>query len=188
MVAPFSRPRGYIQPPPRARLAEFVGTEFDAEDMSRGELAVAQVVTRYPTLLADEIDNLRAAWFAAPEKLTGGTVAPIFNVAHELAGYGATFGYPLITILARSLCRLLTMGDLSRNQMSAVVDAHIATLRVIVREQMKGAGGPMALQLANGLDQAITKFHLSAGTERKGRLHDEVNALQTTKKPPANNK
>jgi hypothetical protein len=38
MVAPFSRPRGYIQPPPRARLAEFAGTEFDAEDMSRAEL------------------------------------------------------------------------------------------------------------------------------------------------------
>ncbi|HWE71991.1 MAG TPA: hypothetical protein VG328_02445 [Stellaceae bacterium] len=171
-------------------MAEFAGTKFDVEDMTRAEQAVVNVLSRYPTLLADEINKLRGAWFAAPETLTSETVASIFNVAHELAGYGGTFGYPLITILGRSLCRLLTTGDLSRNQMSAVVDAHIATLHVIVREQMKGPGGSSALALAAGLDQAINKFHLSAGSERKGRLQEEIAALQAAEQLSAvdNNK
>lgn len=175
------RPRGYIELPPRARLTEFAGAEFDAETVNRAERAVADVLTRYPTLLGDEISKLVAAWEAAPEKLTSETVAPIFNVVHELAGYGETFGYPLVTIFARSLCRLLTMGDLNRDKMSTVVDAHIATLRVIVRDRMQGHGGPLGLQLAAGLDVAINKFNLAAGGEREGRLHAEVAALQAKK-------
>ncbi len=182
MVMPFRRTRGYIDPPTRARLVDFAGTEFDADDLSRAEEAIAKVVTRYPTLLADEIAKLVAAWDEAPEQLTPEVVGPIFTVAHDLAGYGATFGYPLITIFGRSLSRLLTMGDLSREQMATVVDAHIATLRVIVRDRMTGSGGPIGLQLAASLDQAITKFHLAAGSERKGRLYEEVTALQAKQK------
>src|SRR5689334_1837380 len=181
MVSFGPRPRGYIELPPRAKLAEFAGAEFDAETIGRAEQAVAKVLTRYPTLLADEIGRLVAAWQAAPEKLTSDTAAPIFNVAHELAGYGETFGYPLVTILGRSLCRLLTMGDLNRHQMGPVVEAHIGTLRVIVRDRMQGDGGPLGLQLAAGLDQAIDKFNLAAGNEQKGRLRDEVEALQANK-------
>jgi hypothetical protein len=181
MVSPSPRPRGYIELPPRARLTEFSGTEFDAETVNRAEGALAKVLERYPTLLSDEISKLVVSWQAAPQKLTGETTAPIFNVAHELAGYGETFGYPLVTIFGRSLCRLLTMGDLNREQMGTVVDAHIATLRVIVRERMQGSGGPIGLQLAASLDQAISKFDLAAGNENKARLRDEVAALQAKK-------
>lgn len=181
MASSSSRPRGYVELPPRARLTEFAGTEFDAATVGRAERAIANVLERYPTLLVDEAGKLVAAWDAAPEKLTSETVAPVFTIAHDLAGYGETFGYPLVTIFARSLCRLLTMGDLSRHQMSTVVDAHIGTLRVIVRDRMQGHGGPVGLQLAGSLDQAINKFNLAAGSDREGRLSDEVAALQAKK-------
>lgn len=181
MASPSPRPRGYIELPPRARLTEFSGGEFDAEMLNRAESAVAKVLERYPTLLADEVGKLVAAWQEAPPKLTSEAIAPIFKVAHELAGYGETFGYPLVTIFGRSLCRLLTMGDLNREQMGTVADAHISTLRVIVRERMQGSGGPIGLQLAASLDQAIDKFNLAAGNENKARLGDEVAALQAKK-------
>jgi hypothetical protein len=181
MASPSSRPRGLIELPPRARLTEFAGAEFDSSTLSRAEAAVAKVLERYPTLLSDEIGKLVAAWEAAPQQLDGEGVAPIFNVAHELAGYGETFGFPLVTIFGRSLCRLLTMGDLNRAQMGTVVDAHIATLRVIVRDRMQGAGGPIGLQLAASLDQAINKFNLADGSKNKARLRDEVAALQPQK-------
>jgi hypothetical protein len=185
MVASFRRDRGLIEPPARARLVDFAGAAFDEEDLSRAEEAIAKVLTRYPNLLADEIAKLVVAWEAAPERLTPEVVGPIFTVAHDLAGYGATFGYPLITIFGRSLSRLLTMGDLRREQMAIVVDAHIATLRVIVRDRMTGPCGPLGLQLAASLDQAITKFHLAAGGERQGRLYEEVTALQAKRPPPS---
>lgn len=175
-----SRPRGFIEPPLRARLSEFAGAAFSDEDIARVERAVANVLARHPTLLADEVAKLVAAWAKAPAALNAETATPVFAVAHELAGYGGTFGFPLVTILARSLCRLLTMGDLSREQMAGVVDAHIAALRVVVRDGIRGPGGAMGLSLAASLDQAIQKFHLAFGGERPGRLRDEVAAL-----PPA---
>lgn len=175
------RPRGFIEPPPRARLTEFTGAAFSEEDMSRADRAVAKVLANYPTLLADEVAKLVAAWAQAPEAMNASTVAPVFAVAHELAGYGETFGFPLVTILARSLCRLLTMGDLNREQMASVIDAHIATLRVVVRDGIRGHGGALGLGLADGLDQAINKFHLAFGSDRAGRLRDEVAALQPKK-------
>jgi hypothetical protein len=173
--------RGLVNLPARARLAEFAGAEFDADMISRAERAVAEVLARYPTLLSDEIGRLVADWNAAPEELNRETVAPVFDVAHELAGYGKTFGYPLVTVFSRSLCRLLTMGDLKRRHMSSVVDAHVTALHVIVRDRMQGDGGSVGLQLAAGLDLAIGKFHLAAGGERQDRLRDEVAALRAEK-------
>jgi hypothetical protein len=181
MATATPKPRGYIEPPPRARLVEFAGAEFDETVVTRAEQAVAQVLARYPTLLNDEVTKLVAAWAAAPEKLNSETVAPVFAIAHELAGYGETFGYPLVTILARSLCRLLTMGDLSRSQMTTVVDAHIATLHAVIRDQIRGHGGALGLALAASLDQAISKFNLAFGADRESRLGAEIAALQAKK-------
>lgn len=175
------RPRGYIEPPPRSRLSEFAGASFSADDLTRAERAVAQVLTKYPNLLGDEVTKLVAAWAEAPEGLTSDTVAPVFAVAHELAGYGQTFGYPLVTILARSLCRLLTMGDLHRDRMATVVDAHIAALSAVIRNRLQGDGGETGLALAAGLDQAISKFRLALGAADESRLRDEVAALKAKK-------
>ena len=80
--SPAPRPRGYIQPPPRARLVEFNGTEFGEAEVNRAEQAVAKVLERYPTLLADEIGRLRTAWAQTPEKLADGAViADLFQRA-----------------------------------------------------------------------------------------------------------
>lgn len=181
MATPAPRPRGYIDPPPRARLAEFAGAEFDESLVSRADRAVAAVLARYPTLLSDEVTKLVAAWASAPEALTSESVAPVFAVAHELAGYGETFGYPLVTILARSLCRLLKMGDLNRDRMAAVVDAHISALNAVVRNRLQGDAGETGLALAASLDQAIAKFHLALGAASESRLRDEVAALKAKK-------
>jgi hypothetical protein len=181
MATPTPRPRGYIDPPPRARLTEFSGATFSTDDLTRAERAVAQVLTKYPTLLTDEVTKLVAAWAAAPEALNSETVAPVFAIAHELAGYGETFGYPLVTILARSLCRLVTMGDLNRDQMTAIVDAHISALNAVVRNRIQGSGGEVGLALAMSLDQAIAKFNLAYGAKPLSRLRDEIAALQAKK-------
>jgi hypothetical protein len=181
MATAHSRTSGQIDPPARARLVEFAGAEFDESLVSRADQAVAAVLARYPTLLSDEVTKLVAAWATAPEALDSETVAPVFGIAHELAGYGETFGYPLVTILARSLCRLLKTGDLNRNRMAAVVDAHISALNAVVRTRIQGSGGEMALALAVGLDQAIAKFNLASGAEHESRLRDEITALQPKK-------
>ncbi|HEY3919722.1 MAG TPA: hypothetical protein VGL83_18175 [Stellaceae bacterium] len=149
--------------------------------MSKADRAVAQVLTKYPTLLPDEVAKLVSAWGTVPAALTSETVAPVFTIAHELAGYGETFGFPLVTVLARSLCRLLNAGDLAREQMKTVIDAHIATLHVIVRDNIRGHGGEIGINLAAGLDKAIAKFSLAADGDREGRLRDEVAALQNKK-------
>ena len=86
-----------------------------------------------------------------------------------------------MTILGRSLCRLLKEGDLQRERMTAVVDAHIAALNAVVRNRIQGHGGETGLALAAGLDTAIAKFRLASGTTGDTRLRDEVAALQPKK-------
>ena len=181
MASAAPRPRGYIDPPARSRLSEFSGTSFNEDLLTRADDAVAAVLAKYPTLLSDEVTKLVAAWAAAPQALNSETTAPVFAIAHELAGYGETFGYPLVTILARSLCRLLKMGDLNRDRMSAVVDAHISALNAVIRNHIQGSGGDTGLALAAGLDQAIAKFNLASGAEHESRLRDEIAALQPKK-------
>ena len=181
MATAATRPRGQIDPPPRSRLSEFAGASFNEDLLSRADQAVAAVLAKYPTLLNDEVTKLVAAWAAAPDALSSETVAPVFAVAHELAGYGETFGYPLVTILARSLCRLLKTGDFNRNRMADVVDAHINALSAVIRNRIQGHGGETGLALGMGLDKAISKFRLALGAAEDTRLRDEIMALQPKK-------
>jgi CheY-like chemotaxis protein len=89
-------------------------------------------------------------------------------IAHELRGQGGTFGYPLITIFAKSLYELTKPPCAQDDAMLEIVKAHIDTMRAVFREDIEGDGGEIGQQLFKGLKMAVAKYSKNAGDTAAG--------------------
>ncbi|MSO99380.1 MAG: response regulator [Rhodospirillaceae bacterium] len=79
-------------------------------------------------------------------------------IAHELRGQGGTFGYPLITVFAKSLYDVTKPPCQQDDALLEIVKAHIDAMRAVIREKIEGDGGAVGQALFKILKQAITKY------------------------------
>ena len=62
----------------------------------------------------------------------------IFEIAHDLRGESASFGYPLVSRVCKSLCRLVEEADAADNSERQKVQAHVDALAAMVTRDLKG--------------------------------------------------
>ena len=79
-------------------------------------------------------------------------------VALELRGQGGTFGYPLITIFAKSLYEATQPGCKETDAALELVKSHIDAMRAVIRDRVAGDGGEIGKALLKGFQAAITKY------------------------------
>ena len=84
-------------------------------------------------------------------------LAEVNRIAHELRGQGGTFGYPLLTLFAKSLYETTAYPCREDDANLEICRAHLDTLRAVIREKIEGDGG-VGRQLMMVLNQAIQKF------------------------------
>ena len=78
----------------------------------------------------------------------------IFEGAHDLKGQGTSFGYPLVTRIAQSLCRLRHAAPLDSctPERLRAVAAHLDVLVIVLEKRIRGEGGTVADKLAAKLE------------------------------------
>ncbi len=121
-------------------------------------LRVARMVERlsdeYAAVLAAETGRMEthlARMRAAPED--GDAPRAMFRIAHDIKGQAATFDRPLAGAVAGRLCGLLreaAPGDVS----SETIAAHVALLRRVVDDRLRGAIDADGAALLERLDRA----------------------------------
>jgi hypothetical protein len=81
----------------------------------------------------------------------------VFTAAHDVKGMGATYGYPLATQLAASLCRLIETdaGKAAARQTPALVTAHVDALRAVLRDGITSTAHPIGRALVTALEQRV---------------------------------
>ncbi|MBT5240684.1 MAG: response regulator [Rhodospirillaceae bacterium] len=108
------------------------------------------------TFLDDLSDKVAQAQKDAANR--AGHLAEVNRIAHELRGQGGTFGYPLITLIAKSLYETTEYPCREDDANLKICVAHIDTLRAVIREKIEGDGGAIGRQLLSSLNQAIAKY------------------------------
>ena len=81
----------------------------------------------------------------------------IKQISHDIKGQGATFEFPLLSHVARSLHKLLDDADQSHQQLLKLVHIHVDAMNVIVKEGIRGAGGEAGKSLVEMLRTAVEK-------------------------------
>lgn len=137
----------------------------------------------------DYIKQIDAALEACRASQTADRRKPFNRInflAHEMRGQGGTFGYPLVSRVARSLFDL-TLHNLDRSDSCCdLIGEHIRILKAVVRDKIKGDGGMIGRELLDELQRANAKFlRNSAGLQYVSRDFQEANraALDADEEP-----
>ena len=79
----------------------------------------------------------------------------LYTHAHDLKGLGATYGFPLISRIAGSLCRLMEGGSGRERAPLFLIDAHIDAVRAVIRDDIRDAEHPVGRALADALETRV---------------------------------
>jgi HPt (histidine-containing phosphotransfer) domain-containing protein len=147
-----------ITPPHELRKA--VTAAIDGDDpVARAEAALARLSSEFGTWMQAECDRLEAArQDVARAGFTEKTHDALFRAAHDIKGEAATFGFPALTGVADSLCRLLEHTPEQARIPLALVDQHVDALRAIAREYRRPDLPDMAKALTARLREVTDEF------------------------------
>jgi hypothetical protein len=142
---------------PSSVASEVGPIEFSAAEIAKAESAVAKIVQKHDGLVVVQVDRLAALWQESRDNFTPEARKACSQIVHDLSGYGTTLGYQLVTVLGRSLRRVMGLGELTQEVSRELINAHVAALRAVCRQNIKGDGGPIGRALLDELDRAIEK-------------------------------
>jgi len=150
-----------IQVPNTLRLKVAGAGRLNALDpaaIAKAEAALKSLSGNFAQWLQDEIAKLEAARQAIrADGMTPATVEALYLRAHDLKGLGTTYGFPLITRIAASLCVLTDDAEKRTRAPIALVDAHIDAIRAAVRDDIKTDEHPVGRALADELEARVAE-------------------------------
>jgi len=161
-----NKPSGaqFIQPPNTLRL-KVGGSRFggiDPSALAKAEAALASLSSQFDEWLNDELRKIDAARTAiGAEGYTTATAETLYLRAHDMKGLGGTYGYPLITRVAASLCKLTDEEHVRMKAPLYLIDAHLDAIKAIVRDQIKDENHPVGTALSTELERKVAE-HLAS--------------------------
>ena len=145
--------------PPNKLAAVVVPAIAGDDPVARAEAALAQLSSEFSDWMHDECAQLEAARQAIR---TGGLdVLPreaLFRAAHDIKGHAATLGFPLVSDIAGSLCRLIEETRDPRRIPLALIDQHVDAVRAIIREHGRARAETIATELTRTLREVTDGF------------------------------
>jgi hypothetical protein len=152
---------GQIIPPSNA-LKLKVGGRFGAIDpaaIAKAEAALQGLSSNFAQWLSDEVGKLDGArQRVKSEGISIENMESLYLRAHDLKGLGTTYGFPLITRIGGSLCKLIDDKDKRLEAPLALIDAHIAAIKAAVRDGIKADDHPIGRVLIQELERKVTEF------------------------------
>jgi hypothetical protein len=154
----------FIQPSNTLRL-KVGGSRFGGIDpaaIAKAEAALAALSSQFDQWLDDELLKMDAARAEIAAKgYTAETAEGLYLRAHDLKGLGSTYGYPIITRIAASLCKMTDTAEARAKAPLYLIDAHIEAIKAAVRDAIKDENHPVGRALAEELEGRVAE-HLKA--------------------------
>jgi HPt (histidine-containing phosphotransfer) domain-containing protein len=143
----------------------------DMDPVAAAERALAELSSEFTEWMHQELQRLERARL---EVQTAGFTADnrdeLFRVAHDIRGQADTFGFPLITPLAESLCRLIEHTPDPKHIPLKLLDQHVDGIRAILNRNTSGDPASNAEKLANRLRQVTDEFLAQVNRHRPDYL------------------
>lgn len=131
------------------------GNKKDVDKMlAAAEEQLANMRSEFPVWMAAEVQELENAWSNYKSGAATGREL-LFRRMHDIRGQSATFGYPLAGRAADIMCKLFdAVGDVPNH----IIETHIQTIKVIVRENVNTTDHPLGVPMIAGLEKLSSKL------------------------------
>ena len=131
---------------------------IDPAAIAKAEAALKSLSGNFAQWLSDEIVKLDAARTTVKtDGMTDGAMEGLYLRSHDLKGLGTTYGFPIITRIAGSLCRLIDDKDKRAAAPMGLVDAHIDAIKAAVRDDIKDDTHPVGKILVQELEARVAE-------------------------------
>ena len=134
---------------------------FDPSALKRADDAMKAMGGSFEQWLDDDIRKLQIARVAAQNAgWSDVALDALFSAAHDVKGMGGSYGFPLATQLAASLCRLIETdaGKAAARANPRLVLAHVDALRAAVRDRIATAEHPIGAALIAALEAEVEQL------------------------------
>jgi multidrug efflux pump subunit AcrA (membrane-fusion protein) len=124
------------------------------ETLARAEEATTALRANYTQWARIDVDNTQALLDAAKQAPEGRReqLDLLYAAMHNIKGQGSSFGYPLVTRLGQSLCRLIAPGRALDDAGLKIAQAHLDALKLVLDQKIAGKGGEVGDKLAARLE------------------------------------
>lgn len=131
---------------------------FDEHAVARADEALKGMSGSFEEWLNKDVTRLHTARLAA--HAGGWTVEGLeglMTVSHDVKGMGGTYGYPIVTQMAASLCRLIETdaGKAAAQSDPDLVHAHVDAIRAAARDGIKNDGHSIGRTLLHALEERV---------------------------------
>jgi len=134
---------------------------FNEEALARADQALEALSGAFEGWLNADIATLQSARIAADRAgWNDAALDALWRTAHNLKGMGSTYGYPIVTRIAASLCRLIESqaGKSAARANPNLIDAHVDGLRAAVRDRIASDHHPLARALVQALEAQVARL------------------------------
>ena len=132
---------------------------IDPAALAKAEAALKGLSDNFGQWMEDELTKLAAARDRVRnEGYNAETAENLYFRAHDLKGLGATYGYPLVTRIAGSLCRLIDDPSTRLRAPAVLLDAHIDAINASVRGKICDVDHPVGKTLVEELERRVKDY------------------------------
>ena len=142
----------------RAKVGGKLGN-LDQAAIDKAEAALADLSSHFAEWLMDEIRKLEERQERIKQEgYTIENTESLYYSCHDLKGLGTTYGFPLITRIAGSLCKMMDDPEKRMEAPRKLVDAHLDAIRAAVRDNIKDTNHPVGKILAETLESHVLEY------------------------------
>ena len=155
---------------------------IDTGPIERAERALEQLSVAFDSWLVEEVEALTNARQAVRmQGLSGETRKELYRTAHDLKGQGETYGYPLITLVCSTLCKLLESALEPDLIPLDIIDNHVDAVRNMMKMKIKTDNHPQSVAVSDKLYEVVIEF-ANHEDEKRAQISLEKgeNPLQST--------
>lgn len=147
------------------------GTETEAID--NADAAMAAMGDKFKEWLEDEVSKFDQYRKEMCEARNAENLNHLYVVAHDVKGQAETMGFPLITLVSASLCKLIEVWDKPETFPLDQLNNHVDAIKVMLAHDIKTKDHPLGKKLTDKLINTV--FDYADEVEAK-KLTDEADA------------
>jgi chemotaxis protein histidine kinase CheA len=144
--------------PPNVLKAKMGDGRLDLSAVERAEQAINDLKGEFAAWMVSDVGRLADAGQAYAKDRDVERLVNVYRAAHDLKGHGTTFGFPLISRIATSLCTLTDDTSYGLPLPLKLIEAHIEAIKVIVRDDIRDSSNKITTVLAAELEQQVAEF------------------------------
>lgn len=146
--------------PPNMLKAKVGGNSHGAIDMAavmRAEAAMETLKSEFTEWFASDVARLIECRDGFAASKDASTMSALGRASVDIKGQATTYEFPLVSLVAGSLCRLINAMPSPDALSLNLVDAHVVAIRIIFRDKIKDTSNQMVLELLKELNARVTE-------------------------------